>query len=70
VTTAIAILRTRLLPVWWAWISLVIAVVLLIPPIGWAAIIFGMPIWILVTSVLLYRRPVAGRPIERPITPA
>lgn len=69
VATAIAIFRTRFLPVWLAWLSLVIALVLVIPPIGWAALIFGFPIWIVLTSVLLWRRPVVGRPIERPVTP-
>jgi hypothetical protein len=70
VTTAIAILRLRVLPVWWAWVSLLVALVLLIPPIGWAALIFGVPIWVLVTSLLLYLRPVAGPPPERTVAPA
>ena len=56
VATAIAIFRWRLLPVWLAWLSLLIAVVLLIPPVGWAALIFGIPLWTLIASVLLYLR--------------
>ena len=56
VATAIAIFRWRILPVWLAWLSLLIAVVLLIPPVGWAALIFGIPLWTLIASVLLYLR--------------
>ena len=56
VATAIAIVRWRILPVWLAWLSLLIAVLLLIPPIGWAALIFGIPLWTLITSTMLYLR--------------
>jgi hypothetical protein len=38
----------------------VLAVILLIIPIGWAGVIFLMPIWVLVTSVLLFLRPADG----------
>lgn len=55
-TTAIAAFRTRVLPVWLAWASLVVAVALVIPPIGWAALIFGIPLWVLVVSLLLWSR--------------
>ena len=56
---ALAILRTRLLPAWLAWFSLFLAVLLLIVPIGWIGVIAGLPIWTLITSVLLFRRPAA-----------
>jgi hypothetical protein len=61
-------LRTALLPKWWAWFSFLLAVLLLIGPIGWAALIFGLPIWVLVTTFFLMRhesgapRPVALEP--------
>jgi hypothetical protein len=58
---AAAVWRTGVLPRWWAIVSLVIAVVLLIGPIGWAALLFGMPVWVLATSVFLLRRPVLQR---------
>jgi hypothetical protein len=61
--TAIAILRWSVLPRWLAWINLLIALVLLIPPIGWAALIFAFPLWVLLVSVLLYRR---GGPSAEP----
>lgn len=64
VATAVAALATRVLPAWLAWAGVVVAVVLLIPPIGWAALIVGFPLWVLVTSVLLLRRqePAATAP--------
>ena len=73
VATAIAILRWRMLPVWLAGLSLLIAVVLLVPPIGWAALIFGIPLWTLIVSVLLYlrgsREPVGELPRETTAIP-
>ena len=56
VSTAVAIFRWRVLPIWLAWFSLLVAVVLLVPPIGWAALLFGIPLWTLIVSVLLYLR--------------
>jgi hypothetical protein len=63
--TGIAILLTRFLPKWLAWVSFVFAVVLLIPPIAWAVLIFCLPLWIVVVSLLLWRRgaPVVVRPL-------
>jgi hypothetical protein len=59
---AIAVLsfRAAVLPRWWAAVGLVVAVVAYIGPIGWAALIFGLPVWLLVTTALLVRS--AGRP--------
>jgi len=48
-------LRTAVLPRWLAWVSLLLALVLLIPPIGWAGILLGVPIWTLLVSLLLTR---------------
>jgi uncharacterized membrane protein YkvI len=52
----IVILQSRALPRWLAWVSCVLAVVVLVPP---AAIIsfFGMPIWVLIVCGLLLRLP-------------
>jgi hypothetical protein len=55
-------LRYRALPKWLGWLSLVIGIVLLIGPIGWAAFIFATPIWTLIVSVMLWRR--AEQPVE------
>jgi hypothetical protein len=63
---AVVALRTRVLPKWWAVIAIVIAVVLVIGPIGWAALIFAMPLWLLGTSWLLFRG--SGQPRGAPAT--
>ncbi|HZR95188.1 MAG TPA: DUF4386 family protein [Gaiellaceae bacterium] len=47
--------RAAVLPRWWAVVGLVVAVVLVIGPIGWAALIFGTPIWTVGTSLLAGR---------------
>lgn len=64
--TGIAILLTRFLPKWLAWVSFLFALALLIPPIAWAVLILGFPLWIIVVSLLLWRRPAAVVP--RPVT--
>jgi hypothetical protein len=48
----------RAWPVWLGWISLALAVIALIPPVGWAVVVFGFPLWILLMSALMWRRPV------------
>ena len=55
----LAAVATRVLPAWLGWISLVLGAVALVPPIGWAVVVFAFPLWILATSALLWRRPVA-----------
>ena len=52
---AVAILawRTRVLPRWWAAFSGLVAVVLIVGPIGWIGLIFGVPIWTLGTSLFV-----------------
>jgi type IV secretory pathway TrbD component len=45
--------RTRALPRWWAAFSGLVAVVLVIGPIGWIGLIFGVPIWTLGTSLFV-----------------
>lgn len=47
-------LRTGSLPRWLAWVSLAIALALIILPIGWAALLFAFPLWVLVVSYLLW----------------
>jgi hypothetical protein len=50
-------LQTRIVPRWWAALGLLVAVVLVIGPIGWAGLIFGIPIWTLGTTYFLLRGP-------------
>jgi hypothetical protein len=52
-------IRTRVLPAWVGWASLVLALVMLIPPIGWAGLLLGFPLWTVLVSVLLWMRPAA-----------
>lgn len=53
--SALASLGTARLPRWWAIVSIVLAVWLLILPIGWAGLLVGLPVWTVITSVLLFR---------------
>jgi type IV secretory pathway TrbD component len=53
---AIVAWRTGVLPRWWAVVSGLIAIVLVVGPIGWAAVIFGLPIWTLGTSLFVLLR--------------
>lgn len=58
---AVLAFRTRVVPRWWGVVSVLIAVVLAIGPIGWAGLMFGVPVWTLVTAGLLaFRRPVTA----------
>jgi hypothetical protein len=50
---SVVALQTRVLPRWWAIVSILLAVWLLILPIGWAGLLVGLPGWTVVTSVLL-----------------
>ena len=56
VATALVALRHGALPRWFAWFSLLLAVVLVIVPIGWLGVIVGLPLWTLIVSVLLWMR--------------
>jgi hypothetical protein len=65
VAVAVASFRTRVFPKWWAALLLIVAVVLVIGPIGWAAVIFATPIWTLGTAWMLLR-PRGRRPQVAP----
>jgi hypothetical protein len=56
VGAALVSLRTAALPRWWAVVSILLAVWLLVLPIGWAGLLVGLPVWTVLTSVLLVRR--------------
>lgn len=66
VATGLVILRYGPLPRWLGWASLVIALWMLIPPVGWAGLLLGFTLWTVLVSVLLWMRqagePVAARP--------
>jgi hypothetical protein len=61
--SGIAILRTRLLPVWLGWIAIVIAVVGL-TPVGFFAFL-AAGLWTLVTSILIYTHRDAATLVPR-----
>jgi hypothetical protein len=48
--------RTRVLPRWWAALSGLLVILLLVGPIGWIGLIFGLPLWTLGTSLLVLLR--------------
>jgi hypothetical protein len=62
VAVAVLAFRTRVLPKWWAIFSVLLAIVLVIGPIGWAALIFGLPLWTIGTALFLVlgRRPASA----------
>jgi hypothetical protein len=51
----LASIRFRALPVWVGWFSLLLTVLAFIPPIGWAVVVWGFPLWILIVAVLMWR---------------
>jgi hypothetical protein len=66
--SAVLALRHAALPKWLGWVSILIGVVLLIGPIGWAAFIFATPIWTLIVSILLYTRAERPAGLGEPVT--
>ncbi len=56
VATGLASVARRGFPPWFGWVSFLFALVLLIPPVGWAVLIFGMPLWLIVAAILMYMR--------------
>ncbi len=63
----LATLRGGVLPAWFGWLSLLVAVALVLPFVGWAAVVFVMPAWILIATWLLWSREGTK---EEPATPA
>ena len=57
---SILALRRLVFPRWLGWFGLVVTILLLIPPIGWAALLFLLPIWLIIASVVLWRRPASA----------
>jgi hypothetical protein len=60
--SGLVIFRYGPMPRWLAWVSFVFALWLVIPPIGWAGLLIGVPLWTIAVSVLLWKRP-AGEPV-------
>lgn len=64
---AVSMLRSRALPTWYGVVTAILAIALIVGPIGWAVLLFGIPVWTLVTSVWLFagdrRTPVPQPPM-------
>jgi hypothetical protein len=58
---AVVVVRTGALPTWYGWLSLLYGLWLLILPIGWIGMI-GLPIWILLTTALVWMAESRPRP--------
>jgi hypothetical protein len=54
VATAVVTVRAQAFPRWWAWASILLAVWLVVGPIGGLGLLIGVPIWTLVTSAMLF----------------
>ena len=69
VATAVLAFRTAALPRWWASFSILLGIVLVIGPIGWAGLIFGIPVWTIGTTLFLtLGRGPAHRRAQQPAT--
>ena len=65
---AVALIRGRNSPSWLGWITALLAIILMFGPIGWAGLIFGIPLWTLGVSIWLFIR--GGRSAEASAEPA
>ena len=65
--SGVVVLRTGIFPkAWaWAWLSFALAGVLLIPQVGWAALLLGLPLWVIGTTTLLRRATPAPVGVSR-----
>jgi hypothetical protein len=57
-----------MLPVWLGWVTVVLGMVCL-TPVGFSALLLGL-VWILIVSVLLYRRETGPAERQTPVDPA
>lgn len=62
---AALVFQTRVLPAWLGWFGLLIAVGLLIVPIGWLVLLFLFPVWLAATSLVLYGRATPAAPASK-----
>jgi hypothetical protein len=60
---------TGALPRWVGWVSFALALWLLIAPVGWAGLLFGFPLWLLLVSFFLWRAAMGIVATERTAPP-
>jgi hypothetical protein len=63
----LAFVRDAVLPRWFGWLTVLLAVVA-VTPLGWIVAIFAMPIWAVIVSVLMFLRQ--GTPAPATAAPA
>lgn len=68
ISAGLAIIRGALLPVWLGWVAIVLAIVALIPPIGFGAFL-GFVVWSLVVSIIMFTRLQGGAPAPAAAVP-
>jgi membrane protein YqaA with SNARE-associated domain len=66
--TALLAFKAAMFPRWWGAVCGLFAVLAVIGPIGWLAVIFGLPIWTIVTPLVVGRS--ARRAATTPATAA
>lgn len=67
ICSGLAILGGAALPRWLGWVAIVLAIVVLIPPASFPALI-GFMVWSIIVSILMYRR--SGGSVAATSTPA
>ena len=63
VAAGLALLRTGLMPRWFAYVTLAMGVLMPIWFVGWLIFFFLFPIWLVALSIVLYRRNTAPRAV-------
>lgn len=63
-STAFGMLSTNAFPRWWGWVTLVIAILSVLGPLGFLAFVLTLP-WSLVTAIMLMRGGDPGLPAGR-----
>ena len=53
--TAFASLAHGALARWFGWFTVALALILAVPPVGWLGVFLGLPLLVLLASVLLFR---------------
>ena len=60
IACALVAIRTAVLPRAHAWVSLALALSLAVPHTGWMSLLYGFPVWVVATSLLLGRTSPPG----------
>ena len=58
--TGLTSLASAAFPTWLGWVSIALAIWLLIVPIAWIALVYAFPLWLIAVSLLLWTRSRTG----------